>query len=569
MNDYWLLLCSISYQNSDILDEPKQLYLCWKLLPHALRCQPGSCQPGSCRPGCTHRFGTVDTIIQNSGHPPGTGTGRDGTHPPSACLGHSDTGPAAVPEEGAPGVAHLFGRPGQLPRRPPELRGPSREPAPPAELQQPFSGRHPDSATAPQDVAGAEDPPDPETHHPPGRASARGAALPLALPPSKTCQGRLCPPSPATLPALTRCNFPKPPRRSQKYRPGRSRTTSGWRDRPAPHSLPAAAWRDGAERRGGRCHSPSRSSALSLRSRAATSSASPNCHLPPEPRGKERRGEEKLRQRWRLGGDWGGDYVAIAPAGRACAVRGGRAGRRRQLARGCALRSPPVATRGGFAKNSGWLGAARGEAGGGRAAALPAAAAGGRAGRASQRGQRREGSGQSPGAAVPGPPSDGWRRSPGLLHGTFPLVAPASPRGRAHTCPPCQPRDGAGAAGPQERSGTRVWDRTASTASRLSAAQGERRYRLWMRFWSPGLSQPGMIAGFSSAAFLSWSSYQSQHFLVSSTRGSPPFWMHSQSLVAIKSFQNSLFLNQLYTAYDTLVNEISLSHVYFWSKFLW
>lgn len=51
--------------------------------------------------------------------------------------------------------------------------------------------------------------------------------------------------------------------------------------------------------------------------------------------------------------------MAIAPAGRACAVRGGRAGRRRQLARGCALRSPPVATRGGFAKNSGWLGSAR------------------------------------------------------------------------------------------------------------------------------------------------------------------------------------------------------------------
>lgn len=62
--------------------------------------------------------------------------------------------------------------------------------------------------------------------------------------------------------------------------------------------------------------------------------------------------------------------MAIAPAGRACAVRGGRAGRRRQLARGCALRSPPVATRGGFAKNSGSLGSARRGGGGGEAAGL-------------------------------------------------------------------------------------------------------------------------------------------------------------------------------------------------------
>lgn len=184
------------------------------------------------------------------------GMGRDGTHPPSGCrllraARHRPGGGA--PGGRTPASPTCSAPTGQLPWRPP---GAPRSQPTAGSWHRPLSSssRSPagtrTSATAPQDARLAEDPPDLQTHHPPGRASARGTALPLTLPRSKTCQGRLCPPSPATLPALTRSNFPKPSRRSQKYRPGRSRTTSGWRDRPAPHWLPAAAGRGGVERRG-------------------------------------------------------------------------------------------------------------------------------------------------------------------------------------------------------------------------------------------------------------------------------------------------------------------------------
>lgn len=144
-------------------------------------------------------------------------------------------------------------------------------------------------------------------------------------------------PPTATLPSLTRPTFPNIRKKSTPASQGQQPDDGTARPRsPAPAAGRGRAEQSGAARSSAAvswCHSPSRASALSLRSRAATSSPSPNCHIPPERRGKARSGKEKLRRRQLprgLGGHSAGGRRSRQrgePQPAPCAVAGGRAGR--------------------------------------------------------------------------------------------------------------------------------------------------------------------------------------------------------------------------------------------------
>lgn len=321
--------------------------------------------------------------------------------------------------EGSPPVPLSGPQRGSFPRRPPPAPRPAvGSPPRPLSPQRLHPAPEPpwvppaprDTAPAPQEEGAAKGPPS-QPYARQGRSTENSSSTPRSRQ-TKLARGRPPPPHepPPSLPALTRPNFPKPSQKNPPPPNAQSRANGRAAGPGGPHGSAPAAGRIGAA--AGRCHSPSRASALSLRSRAATSSLSHNCHLPPERRGKERSGEEKLRRR-RLPRGLGG-HSAGGRRGRACAVRGGAGRRRRQL------RWQPVWRREeDLLKIAARLGSAGGD-GGGRppgCAALPAAAAGGRA--APRGAWPGRGTGR-----VPGTKPKGLRGFPGRAGSGSAAVAP-------------------------------------------------------------------------------------------------------------------------------------------------